>query len=65
MSAVATGLRMALLGSGEAVEVAHVAPDLARDTAAHEELGRQYPPSHRLTSAARDASFVEAVEQRS
>ena len=44
MSAVATGLRMALKTSGQAVQVTHVAPDLAWVTAAHEELGRQYPP---------------------
>ena len=61
MLAVATGLLMALLTSGQAVQVAHVAPDLARVTAAHEELGRQYPPPpHRLTAAAMDAAVVEA-----
>ena len=63
--AVATGLRMALPTSGQAVEVAHVAPDVARVTAAHKELGRQYPRPHRLTAAAMDATFVEAVEQNS
>ena len=62
MSAVATGLRMAMMTRGQAVEVAHLAPDLARVTAAHEELGRQYPP-YRLTAAAMDVNFVEAVEQ--
>ena len=62
MSAVSTGLRMALLTSGQAVEVVHVAPDLARVTAAHEEPGWPYPP-HRLTAAAMDAIFFEAVEQ--
>ena len=64
MSAVATGLRMALLATGQTVEMANVAPDLARVTAAHEDVGRQYPP-HRLTAAAMDASFVEAVAQTS
>ena len=64
MSAVATGLRMALLAGGQSVEVATVAPDLARVIAAHEDAGRQYPP-HRLTAAAMDASFAEAVEQSS
>ena len=46
MSAVATGLWMALLTSGQAVEVAHVAPDVARVTAAHDELGQQNPRAH-------------------
>ena len=55
---------MALLRSGQAAEVAHVAPDVARVTAPHEDLSRQYPP-YRLTAAARDASFAEAVEQSS
>ena len=64
MLAVATGLRMALPTSGQAVEVANVAPDLARVTAAHEELGRQYP-AHRLRAAAMDTGFVEAVEHSS
>ena len=40
MSAVGTGLRMALLKAGQAVEVVHMAPDLARVTAAEEDLGR-------------------------
>ena len=60
MSAVLTGLRMALLVSGQQVEVDTVAPDVAKVSAAHDVVGRQYPP-HRLTSAAMDASFVEAV----
>ena len=64
MSAVSMGLRMALLASGQAVEVATVPPDMAKVTAAHEDMGRQYPP-HRLTAAAMDASFVEAVWQSS
>ena len=44
MLAVATGLRMALLASGQAVEVATGAPDVARVTATHKDLDRQYPP---------------------
>ena len=55
---------MAGLADGQSVEVAIVAPDLARVTAAHEDVGRQYP-SRRLTAAAMDASFAEAVEQSS
>ena len=35
MSAVATGLRMALLTTGQAFQVVHVAPDLAQVTAVH------------------------------
>ena len=64
MSAVSTGLRMAMLAIGQAVEVATVAPDTAKVAAAHEDLGRHYPPHH-LTAAAMDACFVEAVEQSS
>ena len=41
-----------------------VAPDAPKVTAAMEEVRRQYPP-HRLTSAAMDPSFVEAVGERS
>ena len=55
---------MALLASGQAVEVATVVPDMAKVIAAHHGVGRQYPP-HRLTAAAMDASFVEAVEESS
>ena len=58
-------LRMALLTSGQAVEVAHVVPNVAVVTPAHEELGRRYPPPNRLTAAAMDASVVEAVEHSS
>ena len=64
MSAVATGLRMALLTSCQAVGVAHVAPDLGQVTAAEEELGRQYLPHH-LTATPMDATYFEAVEQSS
>ena len=65
MSAVSTGLRMAMLASGQHVEVDTVAPHMARVSAAHEDVRRQYPP-HRLTSAAMDPSFAEAgVEQSS
>ena len=44
MSAVATGLCMALLQSGQRVKVWTVAPDLARVAAAHDQLAQQYPP---------------------
>ena len=63
MSAVSTGLRMAMLGTGQHVDVDSVAPDAPKVTAAMEEV-RQYPP-HRLTSAAMDPSFVEAVAEQS
>ena len=64
MSAVSTGLRMAMLGSGQQIDVDSVAPDAPKVTAAMEEVRRQYPP-HRLTSAAMDPSFVEAVAEQS
>ena len=64
MSAVSTGLRMAMLGSGQQVDVDSVAPDAPKVTAAMEEVRRQYPP-HRLTSAAMDPSFVGAVAEQS
>ena len=41
-----------------------VAPDATKMSAALEEVRRQYPP-HRLTSAAMDPSFVEAVGEQS
>ena len=49
MSAVSTGLRMALLQSGADVEVSTVAPDLAKVTAADH----------------LDATLAEAAEQSS
>ena len=64
MSAVSTGLRMAMMASGKQVDVDSVAPDAPKVTAALEEVRRQYPP-HRLTSAAMDPSFVEAVAEQS
>ena len=64
MSAVSTGLRMAMMASGQQVDVDTVAPDAPKVTAAMEEVRRQYPP-HRLTSAAMDPSFVEAVGEQS
>ena len=64
MSAVSTGLRMAMMASGQQVDVDSVAPDAPEVTAAMEEVRRQYPP-HRLTSAAMDPSFVEAVAEQS
>ena len=65
MSAVSTGFRIALLASGQPVKVDTVAPDMAKVTAAHEDVGRQYPPLRCLTSAAMDAFFVEAVVEHS
>ena len=44
MSAVSTGLRMAMMASGEQVDVDSVAPDAPKVTAAMEEVRRQYPP---------------------
>ena len=41
MSAVSTGLRMAMLGSGQQVDVDSVAPDVPKVTAAMEEVRRQ------------------------
>ena len=64
MSAVSTSLRMAMLGSGKQVDVDSVAPDAPKVSAAPEEVRRQYPP-HRLTLAAMDPSFVEAVGELS
>ena len=67
MSAVSTGLRMAMLASGQQAEVDTVARDMARVSAAHEDVRRQYPPPppHCLTSAAMDPSFAEAVVEQS
>ena len=64
VSAVSTGLRMAMMASGQQVNVDNVAPDAPKVTAAMEDVRRQYPP-HRLTSAAMDPSFVEAVAEQS
>ena len=64
MSAVSTGLRMAMMASGKQVDVDSVAPDAPKVTAAMEEVRWQYPP-HRLTSAATDPSFVEAAAEQS
>ena len=64
MSAVSTGLRMAMMVSGQQVDVDSVTPNAPKVTAAMEEVRRQYPP-HRLTSAAMDPSFVEAVGEQS
>ena len=60
MSAVSTGLRMAMMASGQQAGVDSVAPDAPNVSAAPEDVRRQYPP-HRVTSAAMDPSFVEAV----
>ena len=64
MSAVSTGPRMAMLASGQQVEVDTVAPNMARVTAAHKGVRRQYP-RHGLSSAEVDASFAEAVVEQS
>ena len=64
MSAVSTGPRMAMMASGQQVDVDSMAPDAPKVAAAMEEVRRQYPP-HRLTSAAMDPSFVEAVGEQS
>ena len=40
MSAVFTGLRMAMLANGQRIEVDTVAPDMARVSAAHEDVRR-------------------------
>ena len=64
MSAVCTGLRMAMMASSQQVNVDSVATDAPKVTAAMEEVRRQYPPQ-RLTSAAMDPSFGEAVAEQS
>ena len=64
MSAVSTGLRMAMMASGQQADVDSVAPDAPKVTAALEDVRRQCPP-HRLTSAAMHPSFVEAVAEQS
>ena len=61
---MSTGLRTAMLASGQQVEVDTMAPDMARVSAARQDVGRQYPP-HRLMSAAMDPSFAEAVIEQS
>ena len=53
-----------MMASGKQVDVDSVAPDAPKVTAALEEVRRQYPP-HRLTSAAMNPSFVEAVAEQS
>ena len=44
MSAVAIGLRMSLLASGQSVEVVNMVPDLSKVTDADEDVGWQSPP---------------------
>ena len=63
MSAVSTGLRMAMMASFQQADVDSVAPDAPKVSAALEDVHRQYPP-HRLTLAAMDPSFVEAVAEQ-
>ena len=53
MSAVATGQRMALLHSGAQLGVSMMAPDLAKVTAAHDQLEKQYRTTHRLAYSRR------------
>ena len=64
MSVVSTGLRMAMMASGEQADVDSVAPDAPRVSAAVEDVCRQHP-AHRLTSAAMDPSIVEAAAEQS
>ena len=61
---MSTGLRMAMMASGQHADVDSVAPDAPRVPAALEEVRRQYRPHH-LTSAAMDPSFVKAVAGQS
>ena len=59
---------LAMLASGQQVEVDTMAPDMARMSAAHEDVRRQYPPPprpHPLTPSAMDPSFAEAVVEQS
>ena len=63
MSAVSTGLRMAMLASGQQVEVDNVAPDMGSVSASQQDVRRQYPP-HPLPSAVIDPSFAEAVVEQ-
>ena len=44
MSAVSTGLRMAMMASGQQADVDTVAPDAPEVSAALEDVRRQYPP---------------------
>ena len=64
MSAVSTGLRMAMMAGGQQANVDSVAPDAPKVSAALEDVCWHFPP-HRLTSAAMDPSFVEAVAEQS
>ena len=64
MSAVSSGLRIAMMASGQHAQVDSVAPDAPRVSAALEDVRRQYPP-RRLRSATLDPSFAEAVVQHS
>ena len=65
MSAVSTGLRMAMMASGQQADADSVAPNAPRVSAALEEVRWQYPQPNCLTSAAMDPSFVEAVAKQS
>ena len=44
ISAVSSGLRIAMMASGQQVDVDSVAPNAPKETAAMEEVRRQYPP---------------------
>ena len=64
MSVVSTGLRMAMMASGQQADVDSVAPDAPRVSAALEDVRRQHPH----TASRRrplDPSFVEAVAEQS
>ena len=64
ISAVSTGLRMAMMASGQQADVDSVAPNALKVSAALEDVRRHNPP-HRLTSAAMDPSFVGRVAEQS
>ena len=53
-----------VLACGQQDEVHTLAPDMAKVSAVREDECQQYPP-HRLTSAAMDASFADAVVEQS
>ena len=63
MSVVSTGLRMAMMTTGQQADVDTVAPDALMVSAAMKDVRRQYTP-HRLTQAAMDPSFAEAVVEQ-
>ena len=64
MLAVSTGLRMAMMASGQEADVNSVDPDAPKVSGALMDVRRQYP-RHRFALAAMDPSFVEAVAEQS